>query len=534
MSKMEIIRRRISALSNMLLLFVWVAVCNKVGEDASTYMILTLAITYLFVTIVCGGVPDTLGRMLRSRRNKNQYKNVLRIKQSVIVFQLSLGLVFGGLLFALAGVLAEGLMKVEYCTLPLRILSVFVLFRTLSSVCTGYVRGEGFEVPASFVEILRPLFLLGFGNLFVGRLQDYGVKVSNLLQDENFAAMYSAVGIAVAVCVSEILCLIFLLVLYKGCMVLNKKERLEGLRTTDSFLTCVVGLFSGRFPLSVIQFMGVLAVLVPLFFWRRTAVTETDFTGIYSAYVRNYWFVCGILTAIVFVLAVSVLGKVFEYIRKEDKRFARITFQAGVHISIAHGVFLTAYTMVMAGQIVGILKPEMDEVVLQMLRTGAVAILSGATCCYYGRFLIAAGKKVQTMGAVVLSVVVYFILNLVLFLLGKWTETFMVYGGIFLLAVLWIALGCLAYRLMRVRMDWLRELVIPLGVGCLIGLLNMFLGNMLTPHLGNGMTLFVTFVLSLLIYWVVLLLLRNFKEQELDVIWGGRLLYALAQVLHIY
>ena len=83
-------------------------------------------------------------------------------------------------------------------------------------------------------------------------------------------------------------------------------------------------------------------------------------------------------------------------------------------------------------------------------------------------------------------------------------------------------------------MDWLRELVIPLGVGCLVGLFDMFMGNILTPHLGNGMTLFVTFLFSLLVYWVVLLFLRNFKEQELDVICGRRLLYALAQVLRVY
>ena len=534
MSQMEIIRRQIGAASNMFLLIVWFFMGKMVGENAVTYLVVAFGLSYLFVTIVCGGVPDTVGRMLRSRRNKSQFKNVTRIKQSVLLLQLVFGVVFALILFGLAGVLCRNVMQMEYCTILVRVMSLFVLIRAFSCMMSGFLQGEGFELLSSAVGVLRPVLIWWFSRLFVGKLQEYGTKVSNLLLDENFSAMYAALGVVIAVCVAELLCLVFLLVIYKGCMILNKKERQESLRTMDSFATCAMGLVNGRFPLWISAFVSVFAVLLGAFIWKRVAPTEVDFIGIYSSYVQNCWLICGILVAVVFILSVSVLGKTFEFIRKEDKRFARITFQGGVHISVVHGIFCAVIVAVMAGQIVGMLAPVHADTVLWMLRMGSVAIVPGAVCCFYSRFLIAAGRKLQVMGAYVLSVIIYTVINLIVFFLGKWSEKMLIFSGILLLIVLWIVLGSLAYRLMRARVDWVRVLVVPMGAGCVVGLLGMLLGKLFTPHLGNAMTLLVTSLLGIFVYWMILLLFRNFKEQELDVILGGKLMYALGQVFRVY
>lgn len=534
MNQMEIIRRQIGAVSNIFLLFVWYVIGNRIGDIATTYVAVSVGVCFLFLTVVCGGVPDTLGRMLRSRRSKGQYRNVYKIKQSMLLFQFILGVVFALFLFALAGVFAEHVLKIEYCTLLIQVLALFVLLRTLSSVLCGYLQGEGFELPAAVAGLIRPFLILGFSRLFFGKLTDYGAKVGTLLQDDNFAAMYSGLGVVLAVCVSELLCIIFLMMLYKGCMLLNKRERQEGLKTTDSVKASVSALFGGRFPLWIAEFFLILAMLSGVFWWKRAETSESNFAMAYSAYIHKYWVVYGVLIGIVFILSVSVLNKTFEYIRKEDKRFARITFQSGVHISMVHGIFFAVFVAVMSGQIVGVLKPTNEELVLAMLRIGSAVVALGAVCCYYSRFLISAGRKLHTMGAVVLSVISFMIVNLIFFLLGRWTDKTFVFTGIFVLAVLWIILGGFAYRLMRVRVDWLQVLVMPLGAGCVVGLVCMFMGKILTPHLGNGMTLFVTFLLATLIYWVTLLLLRNFKEQELDVILGGKIIYALGQVLRVY
>jgi len=534
MNQMEIIRRQIGAASNILLLIVWFVIGNRIGDIATAYVAVAIGVCFLFTAIVSGGVSDTLGRILRSRRNKGQYKNVYKMKQSAFVVQFLAGIVFALLLFGLAGVLAEHVLKSEYCTLLIRVLAIFVFLRSMSSLLVGFLQGEGFELPAAASGVIRPFLILGFSGLFSGKMVDYGVKVGNLLQDDHFAAMYSGVSVVLAVCVAELFCVIFLMILYKGCSMLSKQRRQEGLKSTDSIRTCINALFNGRYSLCVTECLAVFAMLAGFFFWNRTENTGDMFEMACSAYFQKYWVVYGVFVAVVFLLSIPVLNKTFEYIRKEDKRFARISFQSGVHISMAHGIFFAVFGAVMAGQIVGLLKPTNQELVLAMLRMGSAIVALSAVCCYYIRFLVSAGRKLHVMGAVILSTILFIAVNSIVFFLGKWTEKTIVMTGVLTFVILWILLGSLAYRLMRVRVDWLQVVVMPLGAGCVSGLIGMFLGKILTPHLGNGMTLFVTFLLTTLIYWIVLLVMRNFKEQELDVIFGGKIIYALGQVLRVY
>ena len=42
------------------------------------------------------------------------------------------------------------------------------------------------------------------------------------------------------------------------------------------------------------------------------------------------------------------------------------------------------------------------------------------------------------------------------------------------------------------------------------------------------------FVISAVIYWILLLLTRNFREQELEFVPGGKILNMLGQMLRVY
>ncbi|MDE5590301.1 MAG: hypothetical protein K2J60_14380, partial [Acetatifactor sp.] len=97
-----------------------------------------------------------------------------------------------------------------------------------------------------------------------------------------------------------------------------------------------------------------------------------------------------------------------------------------------------------------------------------------------------------------------------------------------------IVLGMFAYRVFRQRMDWLYVLVVPTAAACVAGLVGLLIGKVLTPHLGNLVALIVCLILSAALYWAGLLLLRNFREQELEMIPGGKLLNALGQMLRVF
>ena len=54
-------------------------------------------------------------------------------------------------------------------------------------------------------------------------LGGYGEKVSSLLRQENFTGMYSGLGIALAIDISELFVILFLGLIYKGSRRFEKR-----------------------------------------------------------------------------------------------------------------------------------------------------------------------------------------------------------------------------------------------------------------------------------------------------------------------
>lgn len=109
----------------------------------------------------------------------------------------------------------------------------------------------------------------------------------------------------------------------------------------------------------------------------------------------------------------------------------------------------------------------------------------------------------------------------------------MAYAGIMGSLVCCLLLGVITYRQLRVGDLWLQIFVIPAGAAAITGLLCMLLSKVISPHLGNVVTLIVCGVVSLAVYWLLLLLARNFSEQELENIPGGKLIITIGQMLRV-
>ncbi len=198
-----------------------------------------------------------------------------------------------------------------------------------------------------------------------------------------------------------------------------------------------------------------------------------------------------------------------------------------------HGIFGAVFVAVMGTQLLAVISPESSETALQMLLGGSTMIIFMALSSYFKRFLLIAGKKMPVMGAVGIGDMIYMIIVMITFGIGKAGILSLVYGGMAGMFVICILLGMLSYRQMRMRIDWLQVLVIPLGGGGVAGLLCMLFSRLFALVLPPYLTLLLALAVAGVSYWVVLLLLRNFRDQELDVMPGGRLVIALGRTLRL-
>lgn len=532
MNQAEIKRRQAEMLGAVLTFLTLAVVARVTGENGVTYIVAALEVCGLVWALVGGGVSSTLGRLLRVRNAKGQYKNALKLRKNVFFLQTVLGAAGSLLLFFLAEELTLRLFGLQYSTIILMVLAPAVFLKAISGVLLGCLQGEGSELPTAVYAILRQLFILGFGLLFGRMLADYGAKVSRLLLQDNFRSMYGGIGIAIAVSLAEGLMVLFLLLIYKSTKRSRARLQEDGMRFTDSMMDSLRIFTVNRGGQLGITLAAVIPFPAGLLLLQRTAADTEAAAREYGAYLSGYLVVCGVVSSLIYLLGLPVAGRVSACLRKEEQRYARVVFQSGIHSSIVHGGFATVFLTVLAMQTAYVVSAGEPGLVTEMLTGGAVLCLFLPLAFYFGRVLLMAGRKGIVLGSAALADVVYVVSAAVFTGTGRMGASGLVYGGVIGAGVAGILLGFFACRQLRLRFDWLQTLAVPAGTASVTGLLLMLLAKLLTPHMGYAATLLVLLTVGAAVCWTLLFVLRNWKEQELEVIPGGRLLNAVGQLLH--
>ena len=533
MNSNEIKRRKIQGAANLVFIVTFLIIGRMAGDNGVTY-IAAAALAFAFLWALCGGyTADTLGRLLRIRNAKGQYRSAARMSRNILIFQTVAGL--GGMmvLFFGAGAAAEKVFHVPYSALLMMLLAPALFLRGISAVFMGCCQGEGSEVPTAVAGILRQVSILLLSLVLCRGLGNYGVKVGHLLVQADFASMYTAAGFLIAVNVSEIFVLLFLLVIRKLGKRSLRSEQPDGIRLGESFLSAVQSFSVNRAPYFVMQLLLLLPVILGLLFFGKSVVDWEAGMLDYGAYFGKYLAVSIFLILLVAGAFLKICSKTVINLRKGEQRFARVIFQSGVHITVIHSLFLAVYLAVMAEQAANLLDAGNSVLVAKLFRGGALLIPFAALAFYFIRFLMLSGKSLLVLGALAISDIV-FVLSMTLFLnLWKAGILALAYGGIMGSAVCCILLGVITYQQLRVGNLWLQTFVIPAGAVCVTGLLCMLLCRLAAPHLGDVVTLILCGVVSLTVYWGFLLLSRDFSEQELENIPGGRVIISFGQMLHL-
>lgn len=533
MNQAEIKRRQAGMLSEILSWLVIAFLGRVTGANGIAYLAAAWEAAELLWLLISGGTADTLGRLLRGRNTKGQYKNVMKMRRDILLLQVGFGILGSVLLFALSEWLMQDVFRMQYSSLILMILAPTVFLRSISETLTGCFRGEGTELPGTIAAFLRPVFILGFGLLFGKILAGYGNKVSALLLQLNFTAMYSSVGVAIAITVTELFLVLFLFLIYKGGPSPRAKIQEDGMRYTDSFFDCVRLFAGGRILSGGILFLVFLPVPLGLVFLQK-AVAERDAAALaYGDCIVCYGVVCAILFALLRISGVSVTGKYFYYQRKGEQRYAKTIFSGGIHTTAASGIFAMTAIMVLSEQIAAVLAVEKGENVSGMLTLGAGVIPLSAMTAYFAGYLVLYGKRALLLGVAALTDVVY-ILSVTVFLNAGKMEILSLAGGALIAGgTACVALGFFLLKQIKCRISWQKTIGIPLGAACVTGLVMMLFAKLLTPHLGNLFTVILLCLLGLVLYWGILLVLRNFTEQELEGTLGGRFLGEIARRLNL-
>ncbi len=534
MNQIEVKRRSIQVYSYLLGLIIFWILAKRIGDNGVAYLAVAIESYAFFGIILESTSADALGKILRGRNAKGQYKNVSGIKKYACILQCAGG-IFGTLIMILtSGLLAEHLFKTPNSRFLIIMLAPTLFFRSISAVLLGYFQGEGSELPTVVASILRQIFVFGFGLLFGGILGNYGEKVSNLLGNATFTSMYGGMGIVLAVVLSEVLIVLFLLLVYKGSSHLGKKQEAESMKameTFGSFVRIFYGSRSSKVRLNLLEWFPIWFGFI---FYMKSATDINVAINYYGVYLGKYLVICGVAILPVVASLFAVNAKVAACIRKEEVRLSKSIFQSGLHITVVHTLFYTVFLAVMAKQIAVCFGSKEVMVTTQLLQYGSALIVFGTLAFYFSRLLFLIEKKTYVLGCVGIADIIFIVMAIAMLNVGKAGIMSLVYAGLVGVAVYAILLGGVVCRQLRTGVEWLHTLAIPAGSACVTGLVCLFMRNILTPHLGEVVTIIVCLVLGVMIYWMLLLFLRSFREQELQAMPGGKVIRGIGQMLRVF
>lgn len=531
MNQVEVKRRQIQSFSCALACInVWVF-GKSIGDNGLGYLAAAVLVYAFFWVITGKNLPDRMGRMLRAKNARGQYQNVSELRKGLMFFQIAEGILGTLLCMGVGWFILEKVFQVPYGSMILWILGPTLFLRCIQSVLLGYFQSEGSELPAAVSSVLRQVFSLGLGLLFLGIFKTYGAKVSLLLKREDFTSMYGSMGIALGILISEILVLLFLVVIYRGSMA-GRRERENGTKGADSF--------SAQFRILLLNMGGdmlkdillLLPLWTGLFLFQKYSADIYASVSVYGIFIARYFVTMLLPVMIICAGILPGVARIGSHIRRKEERYTQTAFQSGMQGVMAHGLFFTALIAVMADPLAQVIDASAGAVLNELFPIGSSLLLWILLLFYFSKTLEIRGEKhFIYVGYVILDIVS--ILSLYILLHTGNTTTALTLSLVFGTAAGAVVLGILACLRMKTGPDLLRTLAIPAGICCVCGLLAFGLEKILFPHLGAVVTILLELIITCFVYWFLLLLLHCFRGQDFAYLPGGRIIKAFGKMFHL-
>jgi stage V sporulation protein B len=516
------------AVGDMLELAGLVLLGRVTGVEGVAYFAACWEILAIVLIVTADMVPDALARLIRSRKVKGKNRSAQRIGGYVKFYQALVGIVCGVLLFAFAKGLASGVFQQPYAVLGLRLLAPVVFLRCLSAAFLGELKGQGMEMPMVAVSLLRPLFVLGLGLLFGNILKEYGVKVSALLQNPHFTAMYGVTGFCLGILISEVLVFLFLLLMMAGTT--GRRRMLgEGGRISEGF----GGTIGSLYRLESYRLGQGILLRLPLVAGLLLAPSLLTGTWEYGSYYGRYLAVCGLSFLWGNFLLLPISGYIQASVRKEETSRGGVHFGTAIHLGAVYSLFAFCFISFGATQISGALFTGNWELGAKMLRSGSIVVVFAIMGFVFLKVLQGFGRQglvAAALGGGCLGFVCCGGICLPVLHMGGMGLVVSIGVGSFLCCAL---AAFFAMQLLVPDVDIMRMLVFPLVLSVAVGLVTLFLGRLLTPILGSLYSCLICFLTAFVLYWLGLLLFRSFRDDEWRRFPGGRILETVARLLKV-
>lgn len=504
-----------------------------IGNKGIAYFSLANENYFVLAGFFSYGLSEAVASLVRYRIRREQYKSAQRVLSGALLVGGIIGFLLSFLFGFFGGIVADKLFAMPLAGLSVRLMAPSIFFYILAGAFRGYFQGNGSKMPAVHSQVLHAV-VLAAGCLMGGTiLHDYGEKVSALLQNPDHAGAYGAMGASLGFLAASVLCFLHMVVLYLIFVRKVKRQLSRELQKNQDTGFYILRMLTGAGVIHAAYYLVFTCLpLVDLGLWFRLGMAEGDPAGQWGNYYGRYLVITGIVNYVLYFLCLTPARRIVSFVDREEYRMARGRLGELIHWCAAVTIPAAIFMAVLAENILNLFFEGNNQQTATWIQWGSVGTIFFVLSVVFMEILVKGNRQNLTViaGGSALLLHIGFVAAL---LSGTQLGIVsLVMGGVLFYAIVAVSGFFMVGRRLQYRQEWIKSFAVTIIAAAISGVIVMLLNRVFSPMLGTSISLLICLSLGVVIYILLLLAARGFKEEELENSAFGRLLIVLARKLH--
>ena len=532
-------KRKSSSFILLLLAFVFVLIFRLVlvriiGSKGVCYFSLANELFFLLAGASSFAIEEACASMVENRMMRQQYTNARNVSRYAMVYSFAVGIIVSLILLLLMNVLVNRFFHLHLSYMSYYLILPAVPMYVFSGAVKGYFKGMNQTSVLSFSLILFVITYAISGSLIGYVCSVYGQRVSELLRNEEFAYSYGAMGASAGILCASFVCLIHVLVmqyLFKHRSSFGNSKDYS--KVVDSPLQLVINLAAtALLPFALfLMFVLVQVLNIALIFKNGSEDTSLDFA--FGEYYGKAYSITGIIVFTICVFAYPYIRKAIGAIKKEEYRNAREKLKFMIHRCSALAFFVSAMVAVLADNILDTLYVSSGEQTALYLQLQSLCIIFAIYTVIFTEMMISMQNYAFSLGISALAFVVHIILAFLMICTFNLSVIGLIIADLIFYAIIAFVSFVFISRTFQYTQEWFRTFVVSM-IGALVSaLIGMLLNKVISPLVGKSISFVIVLAVCSLLYVVILLALKGYQEEELEVSPLGRFILVIGRTFNL-
>ncbi len=517
----------------ILMLIFRIPLVHLIGEKGVGYYGIVYELFMVLTFFFSYGLSEATATMVRYRTKREQYKNADKVLKSAI----SLACVIGGMIcfvmFLGGQVIADKIMQMSVCKIILWMMAPAVFFHILTGVFRGYFQGNGSKVPAIHSKILETVILFLGGIIGAILLYRYGGKVSALLMNQSFAAVYGALGATIGVLVASVICFLHILVLF---FIYKRGSKRNEFRDSQKYVerqSHIIHIIIGTaLPYAAFGCLFHAITFVDAILFMHFSKTSQNPVLTWGNYYGKCLPVVGIICVILSLLSLEPVRRFVFLAEREEYRVLKERMRTFIHQCMIWTMPSIIFTAVLSSNILSLFFEGSNADSANYLMWASIGIVFYVFGITFSHMFLRQRKIKYVVISGGIALVLHIMVIVILLQKTKLDMIALIIGNIVFYAVLTIIGFIYIIRNYQYTQEWIRSVAFPIASAGITGLIVMLLNKAFVPMTGEVISLCICLPVGILVYIILLLAIRSLNERELENMFMGRILIKIGKVLH--